>query len=443
MVSTRSASLAPHASLDSAPGQDSAPGPSLQPSSAATSGARAELLSSLQEVLTTTLEPLTSRMEQLETHLSLHPPPTGTPTLFPSLSLPGSAIPQEENDTAASSRQLHQELEGGLPQSVFASVMGSTAAKDATILNANELKLISQWFSGVKPEYIRLILKHEFPPTDIVKLTHGLTGKSPRKDTPLVPRLSDVGKDGFGVLAFASPEPTEEEYSMFLFLQAWEVYRGIFIWGAPTPLRGPLASALSAHSLTVFRLSKVYSWVGARAYHFAFHQLRLDDPATIYQPESWRRVNPDLVHEHCFTNPANSIRSSYSFSSSPSRYLPRHFARFQPYHNNSLSYGPGLLPGANFNTRSNLPTPVQSAQPLSERIQFQPSSHAGPAGNQTTQLGTNMGQGMRKFPNLCDHYNARPNGCFRTNCKFLHACNVCGKVGHGAFECTSVQGVGK
>lgn len=131
---------------------------------------------------------------------------------------------------------------------------------------------------------------------------------------------------------------------------------------------------------------------------FRFHQLRIEDPITLYSADAWRLVDSALVSELCLTV------ASYIQPDCPRRLLNR----FQPYPNDT-------------------PSSASASGSLGDRICFQPSQSGLTASS------------TRRFPGLCDHWNSRPGGCIRHSCRFSHACNGCGNSGHGAFECTATQ----
>ncbi|RPA83463.1 hypothetical protein BJ508DRAFT_304653 [Ascobolus immersus RN42] len=343
-----------------------------------------EILSSLQTALTNTLTPLTERMERLESQLAFQAP----------LRPPMPEDVQEDHNSNSPTQQLHQELEGGVPirdgpQSVFSQ----HAALFDKVPDA--VKTVELWFSGVKSDYIRQILRNEFIPTDINKLIQGLGAKTPRTVIPL--QVNEAGT----ALELASPAAVEEDYAMWTFFQAWEVYRSIFLWGSPMQTRGQLASSLCIYTNNLHKLRRSYSWPAARAYHFAFHQLRVSNASTAYDVDVWRRIDPDLVAEHCMTAPGviHSHPAPQS-ASDRSRARANSTARFHPYE-----------------------PPLSQSSSLMDRVRFPLNNSNGPS--------------RRRFSAPCDHYNSREGGCNRINCRFAHACNRCGKFGHGAYACSA------
>lgn len=411
----RAASMAPLIASSASSNINSESVPSSQPNSDLPFNSNpnatdpSQLLPAFRNVLVTTLGPLNTRLDALETQLQ-----SQNHTNLNNL------------DDSGPTQQLQQELEGGESNSVF---LANQLGGGSTMVSIGEGKTISQWFSGVRPEHIRQILRNEFLPTDIGKLLLGLGGKNPsRKDGTLVPRLNSEGG-----IEFTNRDITEEDYNnMWSFLQAWEMYRGIFLWGAPSPVRGQLASALSAYTNSIFKLRKSYPWPAVRNYHFAFHSLRLEDSSSTYDPEAWRRINPDLVSEHCLTAPLSSTFNTAA-SSSRSRQQSN---RYHPYNSSDTN---------NYSNRFGSP-PLQNGS-LESRIRFPPGHPAPVSGSNANMLAASStaissvsGFSQRRFPGLCDHWNSRQDGCVRTNCRFTHACNACGRSGHPAFECTAPQG---
>ncbi|RPA77899.1 hypothetical protein BJ508DRAFT_309744 [Ascobolus immersus RN42] len=351
-----------------------------------------DILASVQAAIASSLGPLDNRLQQIEHQLSSASPLTRSDNLNPSLQQPSP------DDIAAPTRQLQNELEGGNPMPSASSVFerlgqqGFPTNWEGRASGMDTSKMVGQWFSGVKSEHVQAILRNDFIPTDLIKLlSHG---KSTGKGKSMELQLGSIG-----TVALNPLEADAEDYAMWSFFQAWEIYRGIFIWGAPSSSRGLLASALSAHTNTLFRLTRSYSWPAARAYHFAFHQLRLDDSITVYDPNAWRKVDSDLVSEHCLT----------SFASTSSQPKTRVNYRSQPY-----------------------PSPSNSvAIPMSERVRFPQATSPRVTGQRRQNLPV-----TRAFPGLCDFYNLR-SGCRRDPCPWTHGCNRCGRLDHAAFQCSA------
>ncbi|RPA79914.1 hypothetical protein BJ508DRAFT_415595 [Ascobolus immersus RN42] len=383
MVTTRSSSIAP----------SSAAGPG--PASGASSATDQALQLILERI--TALEQQTSQLASNNLVQQHETTPQATPrTTQPQQSnfssageLPSSLYP------ATTPFTIEEHLPNDLPISALAET-----SSDATI------RSISQWFPSVKPEHVRAILRNEFIPTDLVKLISGPGTQGRKRKSGLILRSNT----NTGAVELTDPETTEEEYHAWTFFQAWELYKGIFIWGAPASRRGQLASALAIYTHTLHRLQRSYSWSGAHAYHFAFHQFRVDDLSTLYEPESWRLVDTVLVNELCATATPSYLRlPPMSKPYTRSRY------RYHPY----IDSNP-IPPASNA---------APTSTPLTERIRFMP----------TNPTESNNGNSARRFPRLCDHYNSRPQGCTRQNCKFYHGCNICGKADHAAFDCTSAH----
>ncbi|RPA75575.1 hypothetical protein BJ508DRAFT_331986 [Ascobolus immersus RN42] len=371
------------ASSDAAPNSSSTS--SMPTSSSSATLDSQTLLSSIQSTLAHSLAPLTQRLDQLEQQLQS---PRNT----------NSRDADTDAEDSGATQQLQHELEGGNPPPVESVFSAAARRSDNLATNEHEFKVVSSWFSSVRAEHIRLILRNEFEPTDIVKLVHGLGKKERKKDNMVT--LNEAS----GALELANSSTTEDEYAMYTFFQAWEVYRGIFIWGAPFHLRGSLAAALSVYTSILFKLIRSYSWPGARSYHFSFHQQRVTNPTTAYNPDIWRKVDTDLVSEHCLTT-AHSFPPSQQYLSRSRLFQRPSQPRFHPY-------------SASSETGNGRPT----TGPLEARIRFPFRNNSG---------------SVRRF-GLCDAFNSRPDGCTQgENCRYSHACNSCGKFGHGAFQCTA------
>ncbi|RPA71561.1 hypothetical protein BJ508DRAFT_315504 [Ascobolus immersus RN42] len=390
MVTTRSSSVAPTPAPHATGSQGLASSISSQVPSSQPESDLPFRASAPAPALETTLQLILDRITALEHR-------TTSNTIIPTASRNANTSPDNNLEEAST--------EGASAPSMFISSL----QEDMT--SSEHLKSVGQWFPSVKMEYIRAILRNEFQPTDIGKLVNSFrqNGRFGRKDGALVPRVSSSG-----AVEFHNPDAVEEDYNAWEFFQAWEVYKGIFIWGAPgAECRGKLGTALSVYTHTIHKLRRSYSWPAARSYHFSFHQFRVEDSTTLYDPEAWRTIDTSLISEVCLTVNLSPVTSPFD----PARIKPR-FSRYHPYAPDSTMGGQASS---------------TSSSSLSERIRFPVNPSL------TMQSGPPSATGSRRFPGLCDHFNSKPHGCTRQPCRFMHACNSCGRLGHGAFECTSPQ----
>ncbi|RPA71946.1 hypothetical protein BJ508DRAFT_335555 [Ascobolus immersus RN42] len=173
MVSTRSSSVQPSLQPPSTvpssqPQTDSqfttAPSLNAVPQTSSTA-----ILSDFRNILVTTLTPINTRILELEQQL--HATQTAQAGARPSpVNL--ASLAQEETGP---SQQLQHDLEGG-PQSSHSVFTAAQLAQDgiadaveatACKFSDRESRTIGSWFSGVRAEHVRAILRNEFTPTDI------------------------------------------------------------------------------------------------------------------------------------------------------------------------------------------------------------------------------------------------------------------------------------
>ncbi|RPA76814.1 hypothetical protein BJ508DRAFT_330795 [Ascobolus immersus RN42] len=308
----------------------------------------------------------------------------------PLASAPAQPLPLHSHSATSSSPHQSMFSTFGTPQdpdSIFP--VGGLLNEPVSV------RVIGQWFPSVRSDQIKAILRNELPPTEIAKLLNGSgsfgsSSSSRKRDASAVVARWNAQ----GLMELTMPETTEEDYQAWTFFQAWELFKGIFLWGAPPAQRGLLASALCIYTHTIHRLRRSYSWPAARSYHFAFHQQRMDDPTILFDPEAWKAVDPGLISELCLTSLPFQMQLDRNVRPRRQTALPS-----RPYSNSGTNQ-----------------------IPLGERIRFPDNSAF---------------QG-RRFPGICYHYNSK-SGCNRTNCQWHHSCNRCGKDGHTALDCTSAH----